>query len=948
MTSVEQRFSRFLLSLSLFALAPGISWGQQACPGPPYAYATDKGNIFSEQQEMYLGDVIAQQVERDFRVVHDEKLNAYLAKIGQRLLAQMPPTEMKFRFQLIDLPLVNAFTLPGGRIYVTRKLVIFARSEDELAGVLGHELGHGVTHERAAGYSRWLRETLGVTHVTDRADIFAKYNEFQDRWARKPPRFQETQEERGQLVADQYALYAEARAGFSPAAFGSFLDRLMQTKGRTGDWLSDFLGMTTPDQKRLRELEKTVPSVPPGCIEVPPAGAQQEFQKWQADVAAWSRGKEPASLSGLIWQRKLAPPLESDLMQVKFSPDGKHLLSQDDFGITIYSRQPFAPLFEIDAPEAEPAQFTQDSQSVVFLTRSLRAEIWNIATGQQTSFHEIAKPDACLYSQLSPDGRTVACNVMEIKNDTLDFTLRLTDLVSGEQQFEQRVFSGTVSDMSLGMLRGELRPCYQAFSPGGRYFAATCLEKTFAYDVLGHAPVVLDKAVKAVMSGGLVFLDSGRIFGINEANPKSSGEAAFPSGPMLRQIPMRLQWLSPATHGDYVVFRPKLPHQDYQAGLLDLQTGGVVMSTKHTALDVYDMVYVRERDDGRIALYDVKTLKEIANAAPLPTTIRSMQATALSPDLRWFAGSGTSRAGIWDLTTGLRAFHVRGFLSAYFSPEGQLYVDVPAYEERKRAIGKLDPGRREGSEVREVTEKRARQFGRYFVTRKYGAAKREPDLVVTDIVTGKLLWEKDYGNSDVIFHLQAAAGKDIFTFRLSLGSGAAAAEMKANPALKEQVRAIKDWQTGTLIQVLDAATGALLTEFPVDTGSGSFRIVSASAAPDRVVVGDGTNRVRVYSPEGAFAGWIFGSRPALALATGLLAVESDDGSLDIYDLATLTTRGTLRFPMALAHYQFSPDGKKLFALTGDQTAYLFDLSQVQPARYEPAAGVSAAEKKTQQ
>jgi hypothetical protein len=84
---------------------------------------------------------------------------------------------LKYRFYLSNLPTANAFSIAGGRVYVTRKLIGFARSEDELAGVLAHELGHIVTHQSAIEYTRFFH-AIGITEVIDQADIEAKFHRF--------------------------------------------------------------------------------------------------------------------------------------------------------------------------------------------------------------------------------------------------------------------------------------------------------------------------------------------------------------------------------------------------------------------------------------------------------------------------------------------------------------------------------------------------------------------------------------------------------------------------------------------------------------------------------------------------------------------------------------------------------------------------------------------------
>jgi hypothetical protein len=89
----------------------------------------------SWQQELDLGDVEAEWLEKNYRVMHDDEMAARLNRISSRMLAQLPPTQLKFRVILIDTPIVNSFSVGAGRIYITRKMVAFVRNDDELAGL---------------------------------------------------------------------------------------------------------------------------------------------------------------------------------------------------------------------------------------------------------------------------------------------------------------------------------------------------------------------------------------------------------------------------------------------------------------------------------------------------------------------------------------------------------------------------------------------------------------------------------------------------------------------------------------------------------------------------------------------------------------------------------------------------------------------------------------------
>jgi predicted Zn-dependent protease len=118
-------------------------------------------------------------------IIDDYILFQYLDTLGDLFFKHTPTTEMKFRFYLIDLPDVNAFSIAGGRVYVSRKMVVLTRSDDELAGILAHELGHIVTHQSAIDTTRRFRDALGITQVGDRADIFASFHQYLENEARK-------------------------------------------------------------------------------------------------------------------------------------------------------------------------------------------------------------------------------------------------------------------------------------------------------------------------------------------------------------------------------------------------------------------------------------------------------------------------------------------------------------------------------------------------------------------------------------------------------------------------------------------------------------------------------------------------------------------------------------------------------------------------------------------
>jgi predicted Zn-dependent protease len=74
--------------------------------------------------------VEAERFERNIHVIHHDDLSAYANRVASRVIAHLPPSDLKIGVILVDLPIVNAFSIAGGRIYVTRKVIAFVRNED--------------------------------------------------------------------------------------------------------------------------------------------------------------------------------------------------------------------------------------------------------------------------------------------------------------------------------------------------------------------------------------------------------------------------------------------------------------------------------------------------------------------------------------------------------------------------------------------------------------------------------------------------------------------------------------------------------------------------------------------------------------------------------------------------------------------------------------------------
>lgn len=120
-------------------------------------------SLMSEAQEVQLGQQMDGEVRREMGVYSDAELQRYVSDIGMRLAKASERPNLPWHFTVVDVPAVNAFALPGGYIYITRGILPFLHDEAQLAGVLGHEIGHVTARHSAQQYTQATTAGIGVT-----------------------------------------------------------------------------------------------------------------------------------------------------------------------------------------------------------------------------------------------------------------------------------------------------------------------------------------------------------------------------------------------------------------------------------------------------------------------------------------------------------------------------------------------------------------------------------------------------------------------------------------------------------------------------------------------------------------------------------------------------------------------------------------------------------------
>ena len=119
-------------------------------------------SFMSEAQEISVGRELDAQVRQEMGLYENDELQRYVQDIGMRLARSSQRPNLPWSFAVVDSPAVNAFALPGGFIYITRGILPYLDNEAQLAGVLGHEIGHVTARHSAQQYTRGMGASLGV------------------------------------------------------------------------------------------------------------------------------------------------------------------------------------------------------------------------------------------------------------------------------------------------------------------------------------------------------------------------------------------------------------------------------------------------------------------------------------------------------------------------------------------------------------------------------------------------------------------------------------------------------------------------------------------------------------------------------------------------------------------------------------------------------------------
>jgi len=206
--------------------------------------------------EVSLGSDMDKEIQKKLKILQDQKKQERLNYIGNRVAGFSDRQDLTYQFRVIDDKEFNAFAIPGGFIYVNSGLMN-AATDDELACVLGHEIGHVAARhsvkklQAALGYQLVLGIALGISGqraMAQAMDVFFDLTSLS--YSRKD-----------ETWADKLAVKYARLSGFNPYGMITFFRKLQKEAQNKGGSLNIELFSSHPDlEKRIKNVEKEIAS----------------------------------------------------------------------------------------------------------------------------------------------------------------------------------------------------------------------------------------------------------------------------------------------------------------------------------------------------------------------------------------------------------------------------------------------------------------------------------------------------------------------------------------------------------------------------------------------------------------------------------------------------------------------------------------------------------------
>jgi len=247
------------LMLALLVAATALAKDKKKDPDEIGNRDVGKGvNFYSLEKEIALGKGLAQEIERQAKIVDDPVISEYVNRVGQNLVRNSD-TKVPVTIKVLDSEEINAFALPGGFFFVNSGLILKAESESELAGVMAHEIAH------IAGRHGTRQATRGqIVNLASIPLIFmggwAGYGARQGASVLIPIGFLSFS--RGfESEADMLGLQYLYKAGYDPTAFVDFFEKLQSMEKKKPGSLAKVFSSHPLTDDRIKNAQKNIQEI---------------------------------------------------------------------------------------------------------------------------------------------------------------------------------------------------------------------------------------------------------------------------------------------------------------------------------------------------------------------------------------------------------------------------------------------------------------------------------------------------------------------------------------------------------------------------------------------------------------------------------------------------------------------------------------------------------------
>ena len=215
-------------------------------------------NIFSDAQEVQLGKQFSREIEKEMKIYSDPVVTAYIDQLGQHLANHSQRQNITYHFKVVNTDVVNAFAVPGGYLYVNIGLIRAAENESELAGVIGHEIGHVVGKH---GVKQMTRQ-LGLAAVAQLA-LGEDQNKLEQMVAGLAANGVLMKYSRdAEREADGHAVQEMYDAGIDPEGMATFFEKLLKLQKGKPSKLEQMFSTHPPTAERIAAVRYRIAKLP--------------------------------------------------------------------------------------------------------------------------------------------------------------------------------------------------------------------------------------------------------------------------------------------------------------------------------------------------------------------------------------------------------------------------------------------------------------------------------------------------------------------------------------------------------------------------------------------------------------------------------------------------------------------------------------------------------------